>query len=372
MAERVRPAQVRIVAISADFGAGHDNAARELTGRLVERGFHVEQVNLLALLPWPLSTIMKRTYQGMLRWLPWGYDVLFTLTSRSRLSVRLLRVLLRPAHDRILRHIPPDTGAIVSTYPFANQLLGPLRRQRRLAVPVICYITDFAVHPIWIAPGIDVYCTVHRSGLAQARGSGAGDVRLVQPLVSTRFSPATDLGRDQARFRFGLPREGRLALIVAGSWGVGEVETTAAEIEATGCASPVVVCGRNEPLYQRLLRKSRWRIFGWVEDMPALMRAADVIVENAGGQTCQEALAAGLPVITYRPIAGHGRANAAILARARLTRWVLTAEQLRPTLSALVIRDVAAEADTEAGTAPPGVDPAALVADTVVIAGVRG
>ncbi|MEE3921714.1 hypothetical protein V2I01_36055 [Micromonospora sp. BRA006-A] len=40
--------------------------------------------------------------------------------------------------------------------------------------------------------------------------------------------------------------------------------------------------------------------------MPALMRAVDVMVENAGGLTCQEALAAGLPVVTYRPIAGHG------------------------------------------------------------------
>ena len=40
------------------------------------------------------------------------------------------------------------------------------------------------------------------------------------------------------------------------------------------------------------------------------MAAADVLVENAGGLTCMEAFAAGLPVVSYRPIAGHGKGNA--------------------------------------------------------------
>jgi hypothetical protein len=35
-----------------------------------------------------------------------------------------------------------------------------------------------------------------------------------------------------------------------------------------------------------------------------------VLVENAGGLTCMEAFAAGLPVLSYRPIAGHGKGNA--------------------------------------------------------------
>ncbi len=41
---------------------------------------------------------------------------------------------------------------------------------------------------------------------------------------------------------------------------------------------------------------------GWVDDMHTLMQAVDLIVENAGGLTCQQALAAGLPTITYRPL----------------------------------------------------------------------
>jgi UDP-N-acetylglucosamine:LPS N-acetylglucosamine transferase len=43
--------------------------------------------------------------------------------------------------------------------------------------------------------------------------------------------------------------------------------------------------------------------------MPVLMAAADVVVENAGGLTSLEAFAAGVPIVTYRPIPGHGRDN---------------------------------------------------------------
>ena len=43
------------------------------------------------------------------------------------------------------------------------------------------------------------------------------------------------------------------------------------------------------------------------------MAAADALVDNAGGLMCWEAQAAGLPVILYRPLPGHGRFNARAL-----------------------------------------------------------
>jgi UDP-N-acetylglucosamine:LPS N-acetylglucosamine transferase len=346
------------VVVSADVGAGHDTAAAELARRLRGRGFVVDRLNLLDLLPHPMQWALREAYRGILRFLPRGYHVLFNLTSRSRMSVTVLRALLRPVRRRMRRAIPLDTRAVVSTYPFANQLLGPLRRQGRLRVPVITYVTDFAVHPTWLAPGVDVYCAV-RHAEVQPAGAAAGiDVTVVQPLVSSAFSAPPSTSRRQARQRFGLPPDGRLALIVAGAWGAGDVAATAADVGATGFVQPVVVCGRNEALYHRL-RRTCDHVFGWVDDMPTLMRAVDVVVENAGGLTCHEALACGVPVVTYRPIPGHGRANASILARSGLTRWVPTSEQLRPTLDALMT-----ENNPPDRTRPTSrIDPAGLVAE---------
>lgn len=364
----------RIVVVSADVGAGHDTAAAELTRRLRDRGYAVDRLNLLDVLPRPVHWAFKEAYRGVLRWLPWGYEVLFGLTSRSRAFVTVLRTLLRPVRRRMRRAIPPDTRAVVTTYPFANQLLGPLRRQGRLTVPVITYITDFVVHPTWLSPGVDVYCAIRH---AEVRPADGVDVTVVQPLVSRAFATSVATDRGQARRRFGLPPGDRLALVVAGAWGAGDVATTAAEVAATGCVRPVVLCGRNDELRDRL-RADHEHVLGWVDDMPTLMRAVDVVVENAGGLTCQEALACGVPVVTYRPIPGHGRANASILARFGLTRWVSGPDQLGPVLAALV------------GGAPPGTgragpggperyppggetgDPAGLVAEAASRAGRAG
>ncbi|MFE9655036.1 UDP-N-acetylglucosamine--LPS N-acetylglucosamine transferase [Micromonospora sp. NPDC006431] len=219
----------RIVVVSADIGAGHDTAAAELTRRLRRRGFVVDRLNFLEALPRPARWVVRRAYRGILRWLPWGYDALFALTSRSRLSVSVLRGLLRPLRGRMRRSIPPDTRVVVTTYPFANQLLGPLRRHGRLAVPLLTYVTDFVVHPSWLCEGVDVYCAVRH-----AEPQPADDVALtlVQPLVSRALASSTAVGQLPARQRSGLPPDDRLTLTVADAWGAGEVEDTRAEVAA--------------------------------------------------------------------------------------------------------------------------------------------
>jgi len=61
---------------------------------------------------------------------------------------------------------------------------------------------------------------------------------------------------------------------------------------------------------------------GWVDDMPALMRGCDLVVQNAGGLSSLEARASGLPVISYRCLPGHGSANAEALHQAGWASWV--------------------------------------------------
>jgi UDP-N-acetylglucosamine:LPS N-acetylglucosamine transferase len=51
-------------------------------------------------------------------------------------------------------------------------------------------------------------------------------------------------------------------------------------------------------------------------------------VQNAGGLTTSEALASGLPVLTYRCLPGHGRANAQVLDADGTVPWVRRQEDL--------------------------------------------
>jgi hypothetical protein len=62
------------------------------------------------------------------------------------------------------------------------------------------------------------------------------------------------------------------------------------------------------------------------------MSASDALVENAGGLTCMEAFAVGLPVITFRPIAGHGKDNAEMMARAGVNCYARNDDELHQML----------------------------------------
>jgi UDP-N-acetylglucosamine:LPS N-acetylglucosamine transferase len=272
----------------------------------------------------------------MLTWMPEGYQRLYAATDRAARPGLVWRALFRATEQRTLRALAPDTCAVVSTYPGASQVLGALRRRGLLTVPAFTYLTDLSVHALWVAPGIDAHLAVHPVPAAQAHARGAAAVTVAGPVTDRRFTPATAGKRAAARDRFALPEHGPLALLVAGSWGVGPVRRAAAEIQETGVAIPVVVCGRNEALAEQLRRDGITHAYGWVDDMPGLMHACDVLVQNAGGLTSLEAFAAGLPVVSYRCIPGHGHTNAAALDEAGLAAWIRDPAALGPVLAELL------------------------------------
>jgi UDP-N-acetylglucosamine:LPS N-acetylglucosamine transferase len=234
---------------------------------------------------------------------------------------RLLGYVTRLADPRLLDCLTPETVAVVSTYPMSSQALGRLRRSGKLAVPAITYLCDPFVHRTWLDKGVDAHLALYPITGQHAISLGAREVHVVNAAVPPEFRPPRHrMEIAVARRKFQLPAEGKLALVVTGSLGFGDPLKTAKEIARTGEATPIVVCGRNEKLREHL-EAAGIVALGWVTDMPTLMRACDVVIHNAGGLTCVEALASGLPVLTYRSIPGHGAMNSAMLDKAGTVPW---------------------------------------------------
>ena len=311
-----------VVMISASVGAGHDGAARELTRRLTLGGLSVQRHDFLDLLPPGWGTMLRDTYARQLRYAPATWGWLLQAVSGPRAGAGAAAFASRAASVRMLAAIGPEPAVVVSTYPLASQALGRLRRSGRLTAPAAAFMTDPSIHPLCIAPGIDVHLTPGVRAANTIRDLHRAPAEVVAPVVGPRFRPGD---AREARTRLGLPVDERLAVVVAGSWGVGDVEATAHDIAATGAVIPVVVCGRNEALRRRLTGAVA---LGWVDDMPALLRAADVVVHNAGGLSSLEAMASGVPVVSYRCLPGHGMANAAALEADGLSAWPRSPSEL--------------------------------------------
>jgi UDP-N-acetylglucosamine:LPS N-acetylglucosamine transferase len=138
------------------------------------------------------------------------------------------------------------------------------------------------------------------------------------------------------RERLGLEPGERAVLIVGGAWGVGHLHDAALTVAAVPGMRPIVVAGHNDGLRRRIDTDPKLDaavVFGFTGLMAGLMAASDVLVANAGGLTCLEAFAAGLPVVMFDPLPGHGEDNGRHMERAGMITAAASEPDLRATLA---------------------------------------
>ncbi len=316
------------------MGAGHDGAARELKRRLEAEGHEARIVDFLDCCPFGIGWFIKWSYLLQLRFAPWSYDLTYRLWYKLPSSwgfiVRLDTFVAGRRLRKAIRR--SDADVVVSTYPLSSLVLGNMRKKGWLKVPAVTFLTDFAVHPLWVHPDIDAHVATSPFAAETASERGGKDARASGPLVSERFSDESGTTRAATRHAFGIAPDQRAVLVVAGSWGVGDVVGTVEAIARVGDYHPVTVCGRDTHLKSTLEAQQLGTVIGWTDEMPALMAACDAMVENAGGLTANEAFAVGLPVITFKPIAGHGKDNAEGMAEIGVSRYARTEAELRDAL----------------------------------------
>jgi UDP-N-acetylglucosamine:LPS N-acetylglucosamine transferase len=307
----------RVLIVSASMAAGHDGVALELQRRLAELGHAVRVRDYLSSWPFHLGYLLRHVYAKQLKLAPSTYGAVYHLTAKCHpcyILARWVAFLGCPKLKRWAR----GYDVIVATYPLAGQALSHLRKLG-MSAKVVIFLTDFSVHPLWVSRYADLHLTVAPDTAEQ--------ILLIEPharvevggaLVRPEFARCSQDRRATSieRHSTALSQVYPVALLVAGSWGVGEVAKVAKELRANGAATPVIVCGENRRLYRALQREGLGHVLGWVDDMASLLKTVDVLVHNSGGLTCLEGLAADLPVVGYRCLPGHGHCNSEAMARA--------------------------------------------------------
>jgi 1,2-diacylglycerol 3-beta-galactosyltransferase len=249
---------------------------------------------------------------GIWLWkLIWRTDDSIWLTETT---MRALYPVFRRAVKRIYDAEQPDL--VVSVNSLVNHLpLRVLRRNVGAHVPFVTVVTDMVtVHPSWCCPRVD-YCMVPTEAARQRAvqlGMSAERVEVVGQPVSLSFSAGIGK-KGPVRARLGLHSERPCVLIVGGGDGVGPIFETARAISShVPGAQLLVVCGHNERLRRRF-DAAEWevpiRVYGFVNNMPELMSASDLLVTKAGPGTLAEAFIAGLPVIIFGYTPGQETAN---------------------------------------------------------------
>ena len=300
---------LRALILTAPVGAGHDAAAAALAQELRAGGADVDVVDGLALLG--IERFVVGGYRFQILHAAWSWRMLYRLTRSPRLIRLGGAILSRFASKRLVDRVAEaDAHVIVSAYPIVSMALAGLRR--RACLPGLCatLVTDFDPHPAWVHSDLDANLVVGEPGLTG---------RPVRPPIRSAKTAAA--ARELVRAELGIDCDARVVLIVGGAWGVGNLRGAAQVAVSTPGAHAIVVTGRNHHLRQTLEQDNSLAgatIIGFTHRMPDLMAASDVLIQNAGGLTCLEAFGAGLPVVMFEPLPGHGEDNTRVMARAGL------------------------------------------------------
>jgi 1,2-diacylglycerol 3-beta-galactosyltransferase len=312
----------RALLLISDTGGGHRSAANAIAVALDEARspYTYEQriEDVAAHCAFPL-TQLGLGYSMALRYAPPIYGALYYATNGRRRYKALVR-FCEPLYRERLRDLfigyQPDV--IVSVHPLLNHAALRARDDAHMQhVPVVTVITDLGkVHESWLVPEADAIVVPAREVYQRAlsRGVPPSRLRLLGHPIHPKFDDVTGSKAD-LRALLGLPAEVPVVMLMAGGEGGGKLLSTALALARAHLPIElVVVCGRNEPLAQKLSELSTamptpMQVLGFTDKIPEYFRAVDLLVTKAGPGTLAEANAAQLPVVVYDYIPGQERGN---------------------------------------------------------------
>ena len=265
----------------------------------------------------PLREAVK-LYGPTIRYNPKLFGRVFHMSNRTQ-RVRAVQQVATPLiHNGLLRLITgvqPDV--IVSIHPMLNHVTIHALQDLGLHIPFITVVTDLiSVHQAWIAPGADAYIvpTEHARNLYLQNGQDPERIHLLGMPIDPKFTFPLE-SKEELQRKLGLEPGKPVVLLVGGGEGSGGLRSAVNIIsQAHLPVQLLIITGRNKRLYVQLQRSRSSlhvpaKVFGFVHNMPEMMRAADVIVTKAGPGTICEALACNLPIVLSGYVPGQEEGN---------------------------------------------------------------
>lgn len=316
--------QKKVLILYASAGHGHEKAAKAVEAACQARGCQVECLDMLVHSRGFFGGFYRWLYLVMIKRVPglWGLFYHVTDLAPVYFFIRPVRRLAnRLFAGRVERVVAQGSwDIVVSTHFMGCEIAAHVRRRGRTRARLLTVITDYLPHAFWLTVPTDLYCVAAdetASELAR-RGIPASGVLVTGIPIEAKFSAAPP--RETARARMGLDAARFVALLTSGGAGIGTVEPL---VDRLAILEPpmelLVVCGTNDALRLRLASRHRSRsnlhLFGFVDNIPELMAASDLVVGKGGGLTVTESLALSRPMVLIGAVPGQETRNVEVACR---------------------------------------------------------
>ncbi|MGC8472299.1 MAG: glycosyltransferase [Acidimicrobiales bacterium] len=300
--------------LTGDVGMGH-HVVTEVVAEALERvGWSTEVLDCMAMLG-PMRAKAGDWLFRRASAIPTLYDAVHF--AHFRPGSRLARAMDQAATDRLvpaLRAHLEDAPAevIVSTFATGASAIAKLAAVNAEARPAtVALCTDVCPHSMWVQDGLRLFLVTSPAAAAGVRRYAPRVPIVVLPApVRAGFHEAPP--QAEARRRLGVDPEASCVLVMGGGWGLGPLAEMAEMLAVRG-VTVLAVAGHNARLASALeaaaQRQPRVVPFGFTDEVPALMAAADLVLTTPGATTCSEARVVGRPLMLLDVMPGHGRDN---------------------------------------------------------------
>lgn len=328
----------RILFLMSDTGGGHRAAAQA-----IEEAIHHLHPNSYETFiediwkyhtPWPVNKLPNSypwlTGPGQPLWKLMWFGTAHI--PAHKLVVPTISPVLERKVTGYLTDVQPDL--VVSVHPFMNHLGLKWLQKTKLDVPFVTVVTDMvSIHPLWICPRATccLVPTEAAGNFAVKFGMPPEKVEVCGQPVRLKFMmmPAD---KTAVRQQLGVDLYRRTLLIMGGGEGFGRLFDIARTLaQCVPQAQLLVVAGRNKSLKEKL-EAVNWEIpthiYGFVDNMPELMRASDILITKAGPGTISEAFIAGLPPLISGYIPGQEKGNVTYVQKHQAGAYAETPQEI--------------------------------------------
>ena len=309
----------RVLILFSDTGGGHRAAARALTDalRLLDPTCEVTVADPLIGQGPIVVRRLAALYSPVIRRSRAAWGAVYH-SSNTRPTFAAIRAVFGPAVRRVMMQLLKqyDPDVVLSVHPLFNHVAHQAIRKSgrpRALMTVITDLVDF--HRGWTFSQADLVVapTEGARKVALRRRVPADRLKLLGLPVDLRFRPPAPGEKEALRRRFGLDERRFTVLVMGGAAGVGHLALQVRALsEDANAWQLIVVCGRNEKVRRRILElehSTPMLVLGFVDYMPELMRACDIVVTKAGPGAIAEALATGLPLVITGYLPGQETPN---------------------------------------------------------------
>ena len=319
----------RFLFLFSDTGAGHRAAAEAVAAALARRHPNEFQVELFDPMADQrvIAGRLTALYGPITRRAPFLWGAAYHATN-FKPAVRLFQHAVGRGLRRKLRGaLEPRPALVASFHPLLNHVAVDVMPY---GVPRVTVITDWVnFHQAWTDLTADCIICPSDAAVELCRHRGVPADRLVKAglPIHPRFQDAIRGFTDKTamRLKLRLRPHAPTVLLAGGGDGTEPLRKYAAALARSPLDIQVLaICGRNKALAERIREDNHAgvHVSGFVDNMPELLLASDLLVTRAGPGMIAEGLACGCPLLLTGYLPGQEEGNVKEVVGRGLGRFV--------------------------------------------------